>query len=204
MTITHPSPEEGHDTITLSFFLITLPRSNKSQNGVTQCYNCQQFGHFWVKCIQPWHCLWCGGSHPHRECPDKEKKENSSPSCCNCILKEGDFPTQQTTEAIAMQRRRCSGVKTRRSPKMVWQESSSLQNASPRNILWNKSAYAAPEASAAPTTATSQGARDECQTPDHTAPESTWTFHRSDQSRLLSRQHVQSHCCCTADCNSPI
>jgi hypothetical protein len=67
----NPSPE-GTSTAILPLFLITLPRAAKSQeifrlnnlchisieveaykaqNGLTQCYNCQQFGHVWAN---PW------------------------------------------------------------------------------------------------------------------------------------------------------
>jgi hypothetical protein len=61
----------------------------KSQTGLTQCHNCQQFGHVWANCKQPPHCLWCGGRHLHRECPEKGK-EDSTPACCDCKLAEGE------------------------------------------------------------------------------------------------------------------
>ena len=63
----------------------------RARTGLTQCYNCQQFGHVWANCKQPPRCLWCGGDHCHKECPEKENN-NSSPSCCNCKLTEGERP----------------------------------------------------------------------------------------------------------------
>jgi hypothetical protein len=69
MTATHRSISDGSTTINLSLFLITLPRTAKSQeifrlpslchieirveayrarNGLAQCHNCQQFGHVWA------------------------------------------------------------------------------------------------------------------------------------------------------------
>jgi hypothetical protein len=36
--------------------------------------------------------MWCGGGNLHKECPEKENKENSVPRCCNCSLKEGERP----------------------------------------------------------------------------------------------------------------
>jgi hypothetical protein len=33
--------------------------------------------------------LWCGGSHPYKEFPEKDKKENSVPKCYKCSLNEG-------------------------------------------------------------------------------------------------------------------
>jgi hypothetical protein len=91
-------------------FLITLPRTTKSQEifklsslchisisveayraqtGLTQCHNCQQFGHVSANYRQPPHCLWCGGGHLHKECPEKGNS-SSTPACCNCQLAEGE------------------------------------------------------------------------------------------------------------------
>jgi hypothetical protein len=98
--------------INLPLFLVTLPRNDKSQEifhlsslshvivrveayraqtGLTQCYNCQQFGHIWVNCKQPPKCVWCGGGHLHKECLEKEN-DNSKPTCCNCRLEDGEEP----------------------------------------------------------------------------------------------------------------
>jgi hypothetical protein len=63
----------------------------RAQNGLKQCFNCQQFGHVWANCQQPPRCLWCGGGHLHKECPEAEK-ENSTPNFCNCSLQEGERP----------------------------------------------------------------------------------------------------------------
>jgi hypothetical protein len=43
----------------------------RAQNGLTQCHNCQQFGHVWTNCKQPLRCLWCGVSHLHKKYPRK-------------------------------------------------------------------------------------------------------------------------------------
>jgi hypothetical protein len=71
MTATRRSSSDGATTINLPLFLITFPRTAKSQeifrlqnfchiairveayraqNALTQCHNCQQFGHVWAKC----------------------------------------------------------------------------------------------------------------------------------------------------------
>jgi hypothetical protein len=94
---------EGIANITLPLLIVTLPRtaktqdlfklsnlchisikveSYKSQNTLTQCYNCQKFGHVWANCKQPARCLCCGGGHLHRHCPEKENA-SSTPACCN-------------------------------------------------------------------------------------------------------------------------
>jgi hypothetical protein len=90
-------------------FLITLQRTAKSQEifklqylchisikgeayraqtGLTQYHTCQQFGHVWVNCKQSPRCLWCGGGHLHKECPQKGNPD-LTPACCNCRLAEG-------------------------------------------------------------------------------------------------------------------
>ena len=112
MSTTRQQPEGDRQTQALPLFLITLERNEKSQQifkltqlnhvivqveayrartGLTQCYNCQQFGHVWANCKQPPRCLWCGGGHRHKECPEKDIT-NSLPSCCNCKLEEGERP----------------------------------------------------------------------------------------------------------------
>jgi len=98
--------------VNLPLYLVTLLRSDKSQEifqlgslshviikveayraqtGLTQCYNCQQFGHVWANCKQPPRCVWCGGGHLHKDCPEKENRM-STPACCNCKLAEGENP----------------------------------------------------------------------------------------------------------------
>jgi hypothetical protein len=74
--------------VALPLFLVTLPRTTKSQeliklsdlchiaikveayrsqNLLTQCYNCQKIGHVWANCKQPHRCLWCGVGHLNRD-----------------------------------------------------------------------------------------------------------------------------------------
>jgi hypothetical protein len=111
MTSSRRSLGEGTPAL-LPLFLITLPRNPKSQDifqlkslcyiaikveaykaqtGLMQCYNCQKFGHVWANCRQPPRCLWCGGGHLHKECPEKSNIE-STPACCNCKLVDGEKP----------------------------------------------------------------------------------------------------------------
>ena len=47
---------------------------------VTQCFNCQSFGHSAKNC-RPKQCLICGESHSHKGCPNKEARK---PECANC------------------------------------------------------------------------------------------------------------------------
>jgi hypothetical protein len=109
MTAKRLSPEGEVTLVSLPLFLVTLVRNKqsliifkisrlcnkivkveayKSKSSLSQCYNCQRFGHIWVHCRQPPRCIWCGGGHRHRGCPEKENTQ-SIPSCCNCKLKDG-------------------------------------------------------------------------------------------------------------------
>jgi hypothetical protein len=107
-------PEAGQKSanVPLHLFLITLNRNEKSQeifkltglchisvrveayktsSNLTQCHNCQQFGHVWANCNQPPRFMWCGGGHLHKECPEKGNAA-LTPACCNCKLTECEKP----------------------------------------------------------------------------------------------------------------
>jgi hypothetical protein len=120
-------------------FLITLPRTAKSkdifklpslchisikvevyraQTGLTQCHNCQPFGHVWANCKQPPppRCLWCVGSHLHKERPEKANSA-STPTYCNCRLAEGDKPHPANYRGCRHDKEELQGRKTQRTPK---------------------------------------------------------------------------------------
>jgi hypothetical protein len=113
ITATRRSPPEESKIINLPLFLVTLPRTAgqsqeifrlsslchtairvevyRAQNDLTQCHNCQQFGHVRANYKQPPRCLWFGGGHLHKECTEKGNT-SSVPTCCNCQLAEGEEP----------------------------------------------------------------------------------------------------------------
>jgi hypothetical protein len=109
MSTVRRSPE-GPTNITLPLFLAALPRTTKSSelfklstlchisikveaykshNILIQCFNYQKFGHVWANCKQPPRCLWCGGGHLHKDCPEKGNA-SSTLACCNCQLADGE------------------------------------------------------------------------------------------------------------------
>jgi hypothetical protein len=112
MSSARRSPDGSHP-ITLPLFLVTLPRTKKSQeifklsslchiclkveayrsqSSLTQCFNCQQFRHVWANCKQtppPPGGLGGGGGPRHKDCPEKENA-SSTPACCNCQLADGE------------------------------------------------------------------------------------------------------------------
>ena len=48
---------------------------------VSQCFNCQNFGHSAKNCRSKIRCLMCGEGHSHKGCPNREAKK---PKCANC------------------------------------------------------------------------------------------------------------------------
>jgi hypothetical protein len=133
--ITCRSSSEG--TRNLPLFLITLPRTAKSQeifklnslchisirveayraqSGLTQCHNCQQFGHVWANCKQPPRCVWCGSGNFHKECPEKENT-TSTPVCCNCQLVEGEKPHPTNYRGCRHAKEELQKKKLQRAPK---------------------------------------------------------------------------------------
>jgi hypothetical protein len=99
MTTTRRSPPEESKITNRPLLLVSLPKMAKSQeifhlpslyhiairveayraqSALTQCRNCQQFGHVWAICEQPPPPLWCGGCHLHRVSRKGERCVHSS------------------------------------------------------------------------------------------------------------------------------
>jgi hypothetical protein len=112
MSSTRRSQPQGTPHRNLPLFLITLPRTARSQeifqltalchiaigveayraqNGLTQCHNCQQYGHVWANWKQPPRCLWCGGA-----------------TCTNCAPKKKKLPPIQLVVTASWWRERSS------------------------------------------------------------------------------------------------
>jgi hypothetical protein len=80
----------------------------RAQADLTQCYNCQQFGHVWANCKEPPRCLWCGGGHLRKECP---RRPTTNRGQIAAIVRWGlkRSRTLLTAGAADSRRRRCSG-----------------------------------------------------------------------------------------------
>ncbi|KAJ8682966.1 hypothetical protein QAD02_018758 [Eretmocerus hayati] len=50
---------------------------------VTQCHNCQQYGHGSMNCHREPRCLFCAGKHTTKTCTQSEE-EKEKPTCANC------------------------------------------------------------------------------------------------------------------------
>ena len=53
---------------------------------VTQCFNCQSFGHSAKNCRSKQKCLICGESHSHHGCPNKEARKLKCADCSGPLL----------------------------------------------------------------------------------------------------------------------
>jgi hypothetical protein len=93
-----------------------LVEAYRVQNALTQYHNCQQFGHVWANCEQPPCCLWCGGGHLHKECPEKGNT-SSTPACCNCRLSEGEKPHPANYRGCRHAKEELQKKKSQRTPK---------------------------------------------------------------------------------------
>lgn len=51
---------------------------------LTQCFNCQQFGHIAKSCKNTTVCGYCIGQHSTRDCPKKERQLPTDRKCTNC------------------------------------------------------------------------------------------------------------------------
>jgi hypothetical protein len=161
--------EGGSQPKTLPLFLITLPRTetsleifklkglchiaikvgaHRNQNGLTQYYNCQKFGHVWSNCSKPPRCMWCGGGHLHKDCPETENT-SSTPSCCNYKLDEGENPQPSNYWGCSLAKEDIRRRKSQREQKKTQQDGVSLQNMLPR-ICLSRQRYAPTRSNSSP------------------------------------------------------
>jgi hypothetical protein len=91
--LTSPRTSKFHEILKLRsiFYIAIRVEAYKAQTCLTQCYDCQQFDHVWANCKQPPCCMWCGGGHLHKECPEKSNIA-SIPTICSCKLVDGEKP----------------------------------------------------------------------------------------------------------------
>jgi hypothetical protein len=71
--------------------IIVKVESYRAQTGLTQYYNCQNFGHVWANCKQPLDVSGAVVATCIGNAPEKRNTE-STPSCCDCNLVEGEKP----------------------------------------------------------------------------------------------------------------
>lgn len=120
----------------------------KNKSGVTQCYNCQSFGHTATNCNRKPKCVKCAGPHTTAECA---KGKIASPKCANC---QEDHPAsyrQCTVYArqlsLKNQNKQQPAPKTPQPPNIGGSDFPPLpkRSSSPQQTTWTRSSAAQPQ-----------------------------------------------------------
>lgn len=72
----------NHNNHLIDSIQVKWENLKKSSNKVTQCFNCQSWGHSSINCGMPSRCVKCCESHVKGECPRTSRV--GDPKCCNC------------------------------------------------------------------------------------------------------------------------
>lgn len=72
----------NHSYRTIDGIIVKWENFKKTNNKVTQCYNCQRWGHSSLNCGLPPRCVKCAANHPKGDCPRTSRE--GDPVCCNC------------------------------------------------------------------------------------------------------------------------
>lgn len=72
----------NHNHKVIDSIIVKWERLKKSSSNVTQCYNCQQWGHTSQNCGFEFRCVKCTESHRRGEC--RRKTKTGDPKCVNC------------------------------------------------------------------------------------------------------------------------
>jgi hypothetical protein len=72
----------SHNHRIIDGIIVKWENLKKSQNHVTQCFNCQRWGHASINCGLPSRCVKCTDSHAKGEC--SRNSRDGEPECCNC------------------------------------------------------------------------------------------------------------------------
>jgi hypothetical protein len=91
--ITLPRTPKSHKIfkITRPCHIVVRVQACKAQTGLTHCYNCHKFDHVRANCKQSPRCMWCGGGHLKKECPENGNTA-LIPTFWNCKLIDGEEP----------------------------------------------------------------------------------------------------------------
>lgn len=81
---------------TIGYLIVQWERFNTALKRLTQCRNCQQFGHAASNCGQKYRCVKCDMSKPHApgQCARKSPNDEGNPKCVNC---GGDHTANSST-----------------------------------------------------------------------------------------------------------
>lgn len=94
------------------------------KSGVTQCFNCQRFGHVAVNCQMPSRCVKCASTHTPGKCailsleeetqnPDVERPERPPIKCVNCNAVGHSAGSLQCPKRLAILKKRSEAKQKR-------------------------------------------------------------------------------------------
>ena len=72
----------NHDFRTIDCISVKWENLRKSNNKVSQCFNCQEWGHTSINCGYETRCVKCTDIHPIGKCPRTTREGDAK--CCNC------------------------------------------------------------------------------------------------------------------------
>lgn len=64
--------------------IVSWERFNRAQKRLTQCHNCQLYGHSATNCGHKYRCIKCLNTHLPGQCLRKTKDDAGTPKCVNC------------------------------------------------------------------------------------------------------------------------
>jgi hypothetical protein len=68
-------------------------------------FNWQKIDHVWSSCRQLPRCPWSGDSYLHMTSHVREKRDNTTPNCCTCRLKDGQHHHPANYQGCSKHRR---------------------------------------------------------------------------------------------------
>lgn len=83
-----------HRAKTIGDLKVRWERFDRSHKRISQCHNCQRFGHTASQCGHHRRCVKCLEEHEPQQCSRTSKEQEGSPKCVNC---QGDHPANSPT-----------------------------------------------------------------------------------------------------------
>lgn len=73
-----------HNHKAINNLIVKWERFDRARKRLTQCRNCQRYGHSATNCGEKYRCVKCLNEHLPGQCERKSKDDEGSPKCVNC------------------------------------------------------------------------------------------------------------------------